>query len=195
LLFSRAMMQTVSLAPTARVRLVANVEVAKRPRGHGAPPAWDNVAVDGDHLGYVVANHLEPLDRERAPGAVLTYYQPLLADDDDGLVARRSELLAADVHELAAHVTTQLTGMHPGIADDITAMHLCRWGHAMVRPVPGALFGPTLALAAAAQGRVLPCAADTGGLPLFEQAFALGVRAAEEALARVGRGTATMLGP
>jgi len=40
---------------------------------------------------------------------------------------------------------------------------------------------------------VIPCAADVGGLPLFEQAFALGVSAAEQALARLGRGTPTML--
>lgn len=173
--------------------LVANVEVSKRPRGVGAPLAWDNVAVDAEHLGYVVANHLEPLDRRNEPGAVLTYYEPLVADDRDGLVRRRSELLGAGLPELAAHVTTQLVGMHAGIASDITAMHMCRWGHAMVRPVPGLLFGPELALAAAPIGRVLPCAADVGGLPLFEQAFTHGVLAAEQALARLGRSEAAMI--
>jgi hypothetical protein len=165
--------------------LVANVELAKRPRGAGAPPAWDNVAIDAQHLGYVVANHLEPLDRQREPGAVITYYEPRLCDDGE-LAAKRGELLAASLPELADHVTTQLSALHPGIAADITAMHVCRWGHAMVRPVPGLLFGGTLGVASAAIGRVLPCAADVGGLPLFEQAFALGVDAAEQAMIRLG---------
>lgn len=172
--------------------LVANVEVRKRPRGAGAPPAWDNVAIDGDHLGYVVANHLEPLDRQREPGAVLTYYEPRLADDG-ALTSARAQLLAATLPELADHVTAKLATMHPGIAADIATMHIARWGHAMVRPVPGLLFGDTLARAAAPLGRVLPCAADIGGLPLFEQAFALGVVAAEQALARIGRPSAAMI--
>jgi glycine/D-amino acid oxidase-like deaminating enzyme len=172
--------------------LVANVEVARRPRGTGAPLAWDNVEIGADHLGYVVANHLEDLD-ERREGAVLTYYEPRPADDAAGLAARRGELLAASLGELADHVTRQLAGMHGEIARDIRAIHLCRWGHAMVRPVPGSLFSPTAELARAPIGRVIPCAADASGLPLFEQAFASAVDAAELALARLGHATVPMV--
>src|SRR5690606_16355254 len=68
--------------------LVANVEVRRRPGGIGAPLSWDNVPVDTDDLGYVVATHLEDLQRVRTEaGAVLTFYQPLPADDDAGLRA------------------------------------------------------------------------------------------------------------
>lgn len=172
--------------------LVANVEVARAPAGTGAPLAWDNVAIDADHLGYVVANHLEPEPDRRRAGAVLTFYEPWCAADATELRARRTALLEADADTLAAHVQTELARMHGDL--DIRAIDLVRWGHGMIRPSPGLLFGEALATARAPIGRVLPCAADTSGLALFEQAFANGVRAAETALARRGRpGAATML--
>lgn len=168
--------------------LVANVEVARRPGGIGAPLCWDNVPVDADNLGYVVATHLEDLQQARTEqGAVLTYYQPLPADDAAGLRARRQELLAGSLEHWCDHVSAELQAMHPGIEPDLRRIHVARWGHAMIRPGPGWLFGEGRTVAARALGRVLPCAADVGGLPLFEEAFAGGVRAAELALARLGR--------
>jgi hypothetical protein len=55
------------------------------------------------------------------------------------------------------------------------------------------LFSDALARARTPIGRILPCAADVGGLPLFEEAFFGGVAAAEDALARIGRPEATIL--
>lgn len=173
--------------------LVANVSVRAAPSGIGAPLSWDNVAVDADDLGYVVANHLEPRTRAIEPGAVLTFYQPLPAADDAGLRARRRELLEGSVSTWSDHVVNRLEHLHPGIGRQIEAIDITRWGHAMVRPVTGHLFGPALQAARAPVGRVIPCAADTGGLPLFEEAFAAGVGAAEEALARLGRPETSIL--
>jgi hypothetical protein len=64
-------------------------------------------------------------------------------------------------------VSSALDAMHPGLARSIRRIDIARWGHGMIRPVPGLLFSDDLALAAAPIGRVLPCAADVGGLPLF----------------------------
>ena len=171
--------------------LTASVELDRRPAGIGAPLAWDNVSVDADHLGYVVATHGEPLG---APAtSVITFYEPLPADDVAALAQRRTELLAGTAEHFGAHVTAALDRMHPGIARAIRRIDIARWGHGMVRPVPGLLFSDTLAQAAAPIGRVLPCAADVGGLPLFEQAFCNGVRAAETALSRLGRAVDTIV--
>lgn len=163
--------------------LVANVELSERPGGIGAPLCWDNVPVEGDNLGYVVATHLEPLSDRPEKGAVITFYQPLSAPDDIALAERRTELLAGSLDYWTAHVTAALEAMHPGITSKIRRIDVARWGHAMVRPIPGYLFGEGRATARASIGRVLPCAADVGGLPLFEEAFVGGVRAAEWALA------------
>lgn len=172
--------------------LVANVEVTRAPQGVGAPLSWDNVSIEHDHLGYVVANHLQSLTDTR-PGAVLTFYEPRAASSAVELEARRGELLAATAGELGDHVIASLEGMHPGIAATISRVDIARWGHAMVRPTPGSLFSESNRLAAAAIGRVLPCAADVGGLPLFEQAFYGAVLASEEALSRLGRPSDTIV--
>lgn len=165
--------------------LVANVEVRRAPRGVGAPLSWDNVPLAGGSLGYVLATHGEGRERH-GPGAVLTYYEPLCADDPAGLATKRQRLLAGDLAHWSAHVEAALSAMHPGIAGHIAQIAVTRWGHAMIRPAPGLLFGDALALARAPIGRVRPCAADVAGLPLFEEAFYQGVGAAEAALAELG---------
>ena len=165
--------------------LVASVELRRRPRGVGAPLSWDNVPVVGAGLGYVLATHSE--DRSaHGPGAVITYYEPLPGDDAAQLAAQRTRLLTTDLDAWADHVRAALVAMHPDIDREIARIHVTRWGHAMIRPVPGLLFGEQLARARAPIGRVRPCAADVAGLPLFEEAFYSGVRAAEAALHQIG---------
>lgn len=172
--------------------LVANVEVTEAPRGIGAPLSWDNVPLAGTSLGYVVASHGEAPDVRR-PGAVLTYYEPLCGDDPAELAAQRRRLLGGDLAHWTAHVEAALSAMHPGIARRIAHVAITRWGHAMIRPAPGLLFGEPLQRARAPIGRVRPCAADVAGLPLFEEAFYQGVAAAEHALADLGRAAPSLL--
>lgn len=172
--------------------LTASVELDRHPGGIGSPLAWDNVSVDADHLGYVVATHGDSI-AATDPTCVVTYYEPLPADDAAGLAQRRTELLAGTAEQFGDRVSAALDDMHPGLRRAIRRMDIARWGHGMIRPAPGLLFSPSLALAAAPIGRVLPCAADVGGLPLFEQAFCQGVRAAETALSMLGRPVATIV--
>lgn len=173
------------LAPQARSYapwLVASVELDALPGGHGAPLAWDNVAIEADHLGYVVATHNEPLTETRK-STVITFYEPLTGDP----IAARRRLQGGSLEHWSAHVERALGSMHAGLPAQMRRIHIARWGHGMLRPTPGTLFGPTAELAARPIGRVWPCAADVGGLPLFEQAFAEGIRAADQALAVHGR--------
>lgn len=174
--------------------LVASLELSVRPKGVGAPLSWDNIAIDAPHLGYVVANHLESLADRRRAGAVITFYEPRCAGDAAGLARERTTLLEASAQELGEHVLAAIDGMHPGLHQHVTAVEIVRWGHGMVRPIPGALFGPAAASASAVVGRVYPCAADCAGLPLFEQAFANGVDAAERAAATLGVRADSILG-
>lgn len=171
--------------------LVANLELDQRPAGVGELLAWDNVPIIEDprarNLGYVVATHQDSRDRAIEPGAVITYYEPLIADDAAGLANARAHLLASDAHGLAEQVLRSLEFMHPAIRRQLTALHVHRWGHAMIRPVPGLLFGGVLDRARAPIGCVRACATDVGGLPLFEEAFYAALEAADWALERVGR--------
>ncbi len=63
-----------------------------------------------------------------------------------------------------------------------------RWGHAMIRPRPGFMWGGARQKAQASLARALHFAhTDLGGLALFEEANHFGVVAAERALAGLGR--------
>jgi hypothetical protein len=171
--------------------LVANLELSQRPGGVGEMLAWDNVPIHEDprarNLGYVVATHQESREHAPLPGAVITYYEPLVADDAQGLASARARLLASDARGLGEQVLRSLEHMHPAIRRSLTALHVHRWGHAMIRPVPGLLFGGALERARAPIGCVRACATDVGGLPLFEEAFYAAIEAADWALERVGR--------
>ena len=100
---------------------------------------------------------------------------------------QRARLLAGDARTWGEHVVGSLERMHPRLRESLRAVHVHRWGHAMIRPVPGFLFGGGLEIARQAIGRVRACATDVGGLPLFEEAFYQGLRAAEEVLTARGR--------
>ncbi|MFV8749396.1 NAD(P)-binding protein [Nannocystaceae bacterium ST9] len=169
--------------------LVANLELGQAPAGVGAMLAWDNVPVfeDGQahDLGYVLATHGEGRDVVE-PGSVITYYEPLVAGDREGLANQRARLLAGDAREWGEHVLRSLERMHPRLRESLRAVHVHRWGHAMIRPTPGLLFGAQIEIARRAIGRVRACATDVAGLALFEEAFYSAIEGAEWALARVG---------
>ena len=159
--------------------LVANVTVAQAPGGVGCPLAWDNVSVDHDSLGYVVAN------RGGAPDAprVLTWYRPLTGPDPD---AERRALFAMDADAIAEQVIEELTQIHPQLRQAVQAVDAWRWGHAMVRPVPGFLWGADRERAAQPLGRVHMAHTDLSGISIFEEGFYRGVVAAEAILRRRG---------
>lgn len=173
--------------------LVANVSVGARPAGIGAALAWDNVPVEADHLGYVVATHGESLVERNQANTVLSFYQPLIADDAAGLAAARQQMLTRDLPGWTEHVIGRLDQMHPGLRETAQSLDIARWGHAMIRPVPTLAFGESLKAARAPIGRVHPCGADVGGLPLFEQAFANGVMTAERVMALRGASIESLL--
>lgn len=174
--------------------LVASLQLSQAPGGVGAPLSWDNVPVlwnddlragGPTNLGYVVATHGDGL-RERRAASVVTYYEPICADSREPDPAARARLLVSDLETVAAHVLDEMERMHPATRARTERVNVSRWGHAMIRPVPGLLFGPGLATARAPIGRVVPCATDTSGLALFEEAFHAGASAAESALSRLG---------
>lgn len=170
--------------------LVANLELREAPGGLGATLAWDNVPVIEDprarNLGYVVATHTQDRLGAHQPGTVISYYEPLVAATDE-LPAARARLLAGDARSWSEHTLRSLEHMHPSIRKQLVAIHLHRWGHAMIRPIPGLLFGESLALARQPIGRVMACATDVGGLPLFEEAFYAALAGADWAIERLGR--------
>jgi hypothetical protein len=67
-----------------------------------------------------------------------------------------------------------------------------RWGHAMIRPKPGFIWGGARQAAAKPYRNIHFAHSDLSGIPLFEEAFDNGLRAAEELLAAFGRQAVSM---
>jgi hypothetical protein len=160
--------------------MVANLTLREHPRGAGFPLAWDNVLYESPSLGYVVATHQSGRD---AGPTVITYYYPLC--DDDPRAARR-RLLAIDRDGWADIALADLERAHPEIRLLVTRLDVMRWGHAMIRPRPGFLFGPERARAAQAHRGIHFAHSDLSGVALFEEALHRGVAAAEAVLAERG---------
>ncbi len=168
------------LAFTYGAWLVANLHLRDRPAGRGVPLAWDNVLYESPSLGYVVNTHQRGADHGPT---VFTYYLPLTDADPR---AARARLLGTDRAGWADVVLADLGMAHPDVRGLVTRLDVMRWGHAMVRPVPGFVWGPDRRKAAEPVGRVHFAGADLSGVPIFEEALYHGVRAADEVLGSAG---------
>lgn len=168
--------------------VVANVTVSRRPAGPGAPLAWDNVSTGSESLGYVMATH-QSSSAGQGP-AVLTWYLPLSRETPR---AAREALLARTLGEWQALVRDDLLTMNPDLDGAIERIDLWRWGHAMIRPVPGFLSDPARQAATALTPPLLLAHSDLSGLSLFEEAHYRGVAAAEAALHALGHSFTSLL--
>lgn len=163
--------------------LVANLSLERLPaeRG-GAPLAWDNVLYDQPGLGYVVSTHQQ---LRSAPGpSVITYYRALA---DRSPAEARTLLQARSREEWAEEILAELEVPHPDIRRLCSRLDVNRLAHAMVRPVPGLIWGAPRRAFAADRPNLRFAHADVSGLSLFEEAHYRGVLAAERTLARLGR--------
>jgi protoporphyrinogen oxidase len=156
--------------------MVANLHLKDRPKDRGFPLAWDNVMYESPSLGYVVNTHQRGLDHGPC---VFTYYYPLTdADPRDA----RSKLLGTDRDGWAEIALSDLGRPHNEIRGLTERLDVMRWGHAMIRPTPGFIWGGDRRLAATPFRRIHFAGADLSGIPIFEEALDHGVRAAQEAI-------------
>lgn len=163
--------------------LVANLTLSQLPENRaGVATAWDNVLYDSPALGYVVATHQQM--RLRPGATVLTYYHALSAMTPQ---AGRAMLASAPREVWAEQILADLERAHPDIRRVTTRLDVFRDGHAMVRPLPGLIWGEARRLFAIDRPRLRFAHADVSGFSLFEEAQYRGVLAAERTLARLGK--------
>lgn len=142
--------------------------------------AWDNVLYESPSLGYVVATHQALVDHGPT---VWTYYYPL--NDPEPRFAR-TKLLSMSWSDCADVAITDLSRAHPELPGLVESLDVWRWGHAMVRPTPGFLFGQSRRKAALPDGRIHFAHCDLSGMALFEEAQYWGVKAAEAVMTARG---------
>lgn len=168
--------------------LVANLTVEDPPAGKGFAPAWDNVLYASDSLGYIDATH-QSLAQDRRE-AVWTYYLPFPGSDAR---AARARLEGTPWEVWRDRTLDDLERALPGLRERTRRLDVMLWGHGMIRPGVGFVWGGRREAAAAPAGKLFFGHSDLSGLSLFEEAQYRGVRAAEEALRALGRSVATML--
>lgn len=160
--------------------LVANLTLRDRPEENGFALAWDNVLYDSPSLGYVVATHQRGIDYGPT---VWTYYYPFCHDDPR---IARQELLLMDWEACAKLVMTDLERAHPNIRSLVDRLDVMRWGHAMIQPRPGFIWGPSRQAMAKPIDGLHFANTDLSGVALFEEAFDHGVRAGNEVAEFIG---------
>ena len=164
--------------------VVANLTVDRAPDG----AAWDNVLYDSPSLGYVVATHQS---LRTAPGpSVLTWYLPLAVPNPD---AARAWMLEQDWRDWASLILADLARAHRDIESRVSRIDVMLWGHAMIRPAPGFIWGEARRRAAAPHGAIRFAHSDMSGISVFEEAQYHGVRAAEEVMRALGHAHTTSL--
>ena len=159
--------------------LVANLSLRGFPEERrGAPLSWDNVLYDSAALGYVVATHQHLAAHQDQ--TVFTWYCALCNGPPD---RERQRLLETPRSAWADWILRDLSRPHPDIRERVARLDLMRWGHAMVRPRPGFVWGEARQRLLNTRDRVLFANSDLSGCSIFEEANYRGVLAAERVLA------------
>jgi len=115
--------------------MVANLHLKERPYSEQFPLAWDNVLLDSPSLGYVVADTSDL--RDEGP-TILTYYFPFTEVEPQ---TARSRLAAFRSFRMLRRHNVDLGRAHPDLPDLVERIDIWRWGHAMIRPIPGLIWG------------------------------------------------------
>ncbi len=160
--------------------MVANIVLKQLPDARGLAQAWDNVSYYSDSLGYVVSNHQEISTRQKP--TVITYYFPLSQMQPK---ESRQKLFTATKEEWSKIVIEDLRSMHPGIESDIFSIDFWPWGHGLIRPSVGFIWGETRKQMKEARGNIFFAHSDMSGMSNFEEAQYHGVEAAKMVLEKL----------
>lgn len=164
-------------APEYAPWVVSNVHLSGRPSYRGFETAWDNVIVDSDALGYVVATH----QGGSAYGpTVWTHY---IAGSGADARAERSRVGSLSWRDATDAVFNDLARAHLDLERFVERIDVMRWGHGMVRPEPGLAFSRERNSACTHVDGVHFAHTDLSGAALLEEAVHHGVRAADEIIA------------
>lgn len=170
--------------PTYGPWMVANLTLTGIPINRGVPMAWDNVVYESPSLGYVMATHQSLASHPFE--TVLTYYLPL---DQLEPAAAREVALNRTHTEWCELILGDLTPIHPDLRSLVARIDVKVWGHGMVVPTPGYIWGGARQALSHRLGAIHFAHTDLSGISLFEEAYCRGCATARrmaEALGMTG---------
>ena len=158
--------------------MVANVLVKDLPSEKQKEVCWDNVFYESESLGYVNANH-QSLNFHQTNNT-WTLYWPLSHKSPKDA---RLEAINRTEEEWKKMVIKELRQSFYKIENHIEQIDIWLWGHGMIRPVPGFIWGEERQLAKKSiENKVFFANSDLSGISIFEEAFYQGIEAAKQAL-------------
>ncbi len=162
----------------------ANIVLSHLPATNsGFPTCWDNVIYDSETLGYVVDTHQSLSQKPNQP-TVITWYRAYAQEPD--VRRTRWRLIHRSREAFKREILDDLSVPHPEIGSLIKSIDVMLLGHAMIRPIPGLIWGEERQRADRERGRILFAHSDLSGLSWFEEAQYHGVKAAERLLEKKG---------
>ncbi len=160
--------------------MVANLTVQLPIERPGHPLSWDNVWMHSESLGFIHNRHQHI--GQQGDRSVFTYFYPLTQQP-----AKDARKLAMDKswEEWKEDVLADFKRVYPNIENYVEHLDVWLWGHAMVKPLPGYIWGGARQRLQTSVGDVHFAHSDLGGVSLFEEAFYQGLRAAQKCLANL----------
>jgi len=160
--------------------VIANITVNNMPQQRGLPLCWDNVIYGTASVGYVDANHQ---DLSASTRRVITFYLPLVNEEPD--IARK-KAQATTYQDWLHIITEELEYAQPGITQCFEAADIWVWGHGMIAPRPGFIWGDSRKNAGApVNDKIFFAHSDLSGISIFEEAFYQGIKAARQIMGSV----------
>jgi glycine/D-amino acid oxidase-like deaminating enzyme len=162
--------------------VVANLTLDELPPSSGVLPAWDNVVFGGPSLGYVNARHqsLDAVPRD----TVITHYETVGGRSP---AETREWMLTQSHAQWCDRILNALEAPHPDLAEHVRQIDVWLWGHGMIRPVPGFLWGDARRALNVQTPPVFFAHSDMSGMSLFEEAFTQGSQVADAVAQWLGR--------
>lgn len=142
---------------------------------------WDSVSYHSTSLGCVLSTHQQL--GTATEDSVLTWYRPL---DEAAPTTMRRAYLSKSPDALGKEILDDLYSFYPKLRGHVGHVHLWIWGHAMIRPSPGFIWGADRRAALADNQGVIFANSDMSGMSIFEEAFYQGIRAANRVGERIG---------
>lgn len=158
--------------------IVATLTLSSAPQSSHMGLCWDNVIFRAQGLGYI--NVMQQSIAQFHDKCVITYYRAF--PDADALKARRQVYQTRD-KDWEAQIIADLKIAHPEIERLVESIELQRWGHGMISPKTGFIFGQErLKAQAPIDNRLFFAHTDLTGMSLFEEAFHQGIAVANKVL-------------
>ena len=164
---------------------------------YGAEPDIIGRSIALDGIPHTVVGVMPPDFRQPDPASLEpiqlwvplplgTQYEPRQSHSYQVLGRAMEGASLHQVREDMARVGETLAQAHPEIESLVTHVDVMLWGHAMIRPVPGFVWGESRRRAEDPHGVIRFAHSDMSGLSLFEEAQYHGVRAAEAVMDDLG---------